>query len=69
MRCKKNEDQSVNTSIILGRRNKIIMKGVTETRCEAESGGMTIQRLLYLGIHSIYHHQTQKILWLPTKAC
>ena len=37
----KKEDQSVDTSILLRRGNKIPMEGVTETKCEAESEGMT----------------------------
>ena len=45
------------------------MEGVTETKCEAETEGMTIQRLVYLGIHPIYSHQTQTQLWMPTSAC
>jgi hypothetical protein len=45
MKLKNKEDQSVNTSILLRRRNKIPMEGVTETKCGAETEGMTIQRL------------------------
>jgi hypothetical protein len=42
----KKEDQSVDTSILLRRRNKIPMEGVTETKCAtAETEGKTIQRL------------------------
>jgi hypothetical protein len=39
------EDQSVDTSILLRRRNEILMEGLTETKCEAETEGMTMQRL------------------------
>jgi hypothetical protein len=35
------------------------MEGFTETKCGAETEGMTSQRLPYLGIHPIYNHQTQ----------
>jgi hypothetical protein len=45
------------------------MEGVTETKCEAETEGMTIQRLFHLGIHPIYNHQTQTLLWMPASAC
>jgi hypothetical protein len=45
------------------------MKGVTETKCGAETEGMTIHRLSHLGIHPIYNHQTQTLLWMPTRAC
>jgi hypothetical protein len=36
----KKEDQSVDTSILLRRGNKIPMEGVTEAKCEAETEGM-----------------------------
>jgi hypothetical protein len=55
MKLKKKEDQSVE-------------EGVTETKCESETEGMTIQRLPHLEIHPIYNHQTQTLLWMPTTA-
>ena len=62
MKLKKKEDQSVvDTSILLRRRNRIPMEGVTETKCGAETEGMTIQRLYHHGIHPIYNHQTQTL--------
>jgi hypothetical protein len=39
------EDQSVDTLILLRRGNKIPMEEITETKCGAETEGMTIQRL------------------------
>jgi hypothetical protein len=69
MKLKKKEDQSVGTLILLRRGNKIPMEGVTETKCEAETEGMTIQRVPNLGIHPIYSHQTQSLLWMPTRGC
>jgi hypothetical protein len=42
MKLKKKEDQSVDTSILLRRGNKTLMEGVTETKCGAETEGMTI---------------------------
>ena len=69
MNLKKKEDQSVDTSIFLTWGNKIPMEGVTETKFRAETEGMTIQRLPHLGIHPIYSHQTQTLLWMPTSAC
>jgi hypothetical protein len=69
MKLKKKEDQSVDTSIFLRRGNKIPMEGVTETKCGAETEGMTIQRLTLLGIHPINNHQTQTLLRMPTRAC
>jgi hypothetical protein len=66
MKLKKKEDQSVNTSILLRRENKISMEGVTETKCGAKTKGKTIQRLPHLRIHPINNHQTQTQLWMPT---
>jgi hypothetical protein len=69
MKLKKKEDESVGTSIFLRWENKIPMEGVTETKGAAETEGMTIQRLSNLGIHPIYNHQTQTLLWMPARAC
>jgi hypothetical protein len=65
----KKEDQSVYTSIFLRRGNKIPMKGVIETIIRAETEGMTIQRLPYLGFHPINNHLTLTLLPMPTRAC
>jgi hypothetical protein len=59
----KKEDQSVDILILLSRGNNIPIEGVT--KCGAETEGMTIQRLPHLGIHPIYSHQTQTLLWMP----
>jgi hypothetical protein len=69
MKLKKKEDQSLDTLILLRRGNKIPMEGVTETKCGAETEGMTIQRLPHLEIHPISNHQTQTLLQMPTRAC
>jgi hypothetical protein len=68
MKLKKKEDQSVDTSILLRRGNKIPMEGVIETKFGAKTEGMTIQILLHLGIHPINNHQTQTLLQMPTSA-
>jgi hypothetical protein len=68
MKLKKKEDQSVDTSIILRRGNKIPMEGGTETKFGAETEGMTIQSLPHLRIHPINNHQTRTLLWMPTRA-
>jgi hypothetical protein len=52
MKLKKKEDQSVDTSVLLRRGNKIPMEGDTETKCGAETEGKAIQRLPHLGIIS-----------------
>jgi hypothetical protein len=62
MKLKKKEDQSVNTLILLRRRNKIPMEEVTETKCGAETERMTIHKLPHLRIHPIYNHQAQTLL-------
>jgi hypothetical protein len=54
IKLKKKEDQSVDTSVLLRRKNKIPLGGDTETKLGAETEGMTIQRLPHLGIHFIY---------------
>jgi hypothetical protein len=69
MKLKKMEDQSVDTLILLRRRNKIPMEGVTRTKSGAETEEMAFQRLPHLGIHPIYSRQTQILLWVPTNAC
>jgi hypothetical protein len=69
MKLKKKEDQSVDTLILPRRGNKIPMEGVPETKCGAETEGMTIQRLPHLGIHPKYIYQTQTHLWMPTSTC
>ena len=69
MKLKKKEDQSIDTSILLSRGNKIPMEGVTETKFGAETKGKATQRMPYLGIHPIFSHQTQTLLWMPTSSC
>jgi hypothetical protein len=64
MKLKKEEDQSVDTSILLRRRNKIPMEGVTETKFRAETEGIG-----HLEIHTINNHQTQTLLQMPTRPC
>jgi len=53
MKLKKNDVQSVDSSVLkMG--NKIFIEGGMKTMFWAESEGMAIQSLPYLGIHSIY---------------
>jgi hypothetical protein len=68
-KLKKKEDKSVDTPVLLRRGNKIPMEGVIETKCAAENELKAIQRLPHLGIHPIYSHYTQTLLWMPTNAC
>ena len=69
MKLKRKEDQSVDAPVLLRRGNKILMGENTETKDRAETKGKTIQRWLNLGIHHIYSHQTQILLWMPRSAC
>jgi hypothetical protein len=61
MKLKKKADQPVDTSVLLRRGNRKFMEGVTETKCGVETEGITIYRLLHLGIHPIYNHETQTL--------
>jgi hypothetical protein len=61
IKLKEKEDQSMDTSVLLRKENKIPKGGDTETKCGAETEGRTIQRLSHLGIHPIYSHQTQTL--------
>jgi hypothetical protein len=65
----KKEDESVDTSILLRRGNKIPMERVTETKFGAETEGKTIQRLPHPVNHPINNHQTQTLLHIPTRFC
>ena len=69
MKVKKKEDQSVDASVLLRRGDKIPTGGDTETKCGAKTEGKAIQSLPHLGIHPIYSHQTQILLWMPSSAC
>jgi hypothetical protein len=44
MKLKKKEGQSVDSSVLLRRGNKIIIGGYSETNCGGESEGKVIQR-------------------------
>jgi hypothetical protein len=65
----KKEDQQVDSSFLFRIRNKLPMKGVTETNFRAEMEERTIQRLPHLGIHPIYNHQTQTLWHMPERFC
>jgi hypothetical protein len=69
MKLKKNEDQSVDTLLLLRIGNKTPMEGVTETQFGAETKGWTIYRLPYLGIHPTISLQTQTPLHTLARFC
>jgi hypothetical protein len=69
IKVKNHKDQSVDTSILLIRGNKLLMEGVTETKFGAEMQVKTIQRLPHPGILPIYNHQTQTLFHRPTRFC
>ena len=56
MKLRKKEDESMDSSVLLRRENKIPMGGDTEAKCGAETEAKTIQSLPHLGIHPIYNH-------------
>jgi hypothetical protein len=55
----------VDTSILLRRGSKTHIEVDTEKKCGAETEGMTIQKLLHLGIYPINNHQNQTLLQMP----
>ena len=59
----------MDVSVLLRRGNKILMGGNKETKCGAEMEGKAIQKLPHLGIHLIYSHQFQTLLWMPRSTC
>jgi hypothetical protein len=69
VKLKQKEDQSVAASVLLRRGNKILTGGNSKTKCGAGTEGKGIQRLSHLGIHPIYSHQTQTLLWILRSAC
>jgi hypothetical protein len=69
MKFKKNKDQRLGALVLLRRGNKILTGANTETKCGAETEGKAIHRLLHLGIHPTYSHQTQTLLWMLRSAC
>jgi hypothetical protein len=48
MKLKKKEDQSVDTSVLFRRGNKILIEGNTEKKYGAEPTGKAIQRLPHI---------------------
>jgi hypothetical protein len=69
MKLQNKEDHIVDTLTLLRRGNKIPMEGVTKTKCGAKTEGMTIQKLLHVGVHPINNHQNQTLWQMPTRAC
>jgi hypothetical protein len=70
MKLKKKEHQRVVTSILLRRRNRIPMEGISETKCGTETEGMTIQRLPHsLGDPPHQQPPNPDNRQMPTRAC
>jgi hypothetical protein len=65
----KKKEQSMDTSVLLRRGNKIFKGSNTETKYGADTEVKAIQELPHLGIHLIYRHQTQTLLQMPRSAC
>ena len=53
MKPKKKEDQNVDASVLLIKRNIILTERNMETKCGPETDEKAIQRLPHLGIHPI----------------
>jgi len=66
MKLMKKENYSVDSSVLLRRRHKILNEGNTEIKCGAESEGKTIQRLFpresipYTGPNLRQYHECQE---------
>jgi hypothetical protein len=56
MKLKREENQSVDASVLLRRGNKILRVENMETKCGTETEGKAFQRLPHFGIHPIYSH-------------
>jgi hypothetical protein len=69
MKLKKKEGESVGTSVLLRRGNKILTRANMEIKCGPEPEGKAIQTLPNLGIYPIYSHQSHTLLWMPRSAC
>jgi hypothetical protein len=69
MKLKKKEDQIVDVSMLLRRWNKIVTGANIVAKCGAKTEGKASQRLPHPGIHPIYSHQTQILLWMPRSTC
>jgi hypothetical protein len=69
MKPKKEEDQTVDASVLFRRGNKTFTRGSMETKCGAETEGKAMQRLPHLEIHPTYSHQTQTLLRMLESAC
>jgi hypothetical protein len=50
--------------VLVGIVNKILTGGNIVMKCGSGTEGKAIQRLPHLGLHSIYSHQTQTLLWM-----
>ena len=68
MKLKKNEDQSVDASV-LRMENNIHMGGNMEMKYGTKTEGKAMQRLPHLGIYPIYSHQAQTLVWMPRRPC
>jgi hypothetical protein len=69
MKLKKKEGQIVIAFVLPRRGNKILTGANNEIKCRAESEEKAIHILPLLGIHPIFRHQTQTLLWMSRSAC
>jgi hypothetical protein len=69
VKFRKKEDQRVGTSALFRKGNKILTRANTETKCRGKNEGKATQRLPHLGIHPVYSHQIQTLLWMQRNEC
>jgi hypothetical protein len=58
----------VDASVLLRREEKYSREEIWRQSVEQRVKKKIIQRLPHLGIHPIYTHQTQTLLWMPRSA-
>ena len=68
MKLKKKEDPSMDTPVLLRRGDKKPTGGYTKTSVEQRLKERPSRDCLTWGIHPIYSHQTQTLLWMPRSA-
>jgi hypothetical protein len=69
MKLKKKENQTVDTSVLLRRGNKILIKVNMETKCGTEIKGTAIQRLPQPGDPSHIQSPNPDLFQMPRSAC
>jgi hypothetical protein len=69
MKLTMKEERSMGLLVLLRRGNKTLTGANMEANSGTETEEKTMQRLIHLGIHPTYTHQTQTLLCMPRSAC